>query len=90
MTLDALIQLVGSLAVGVPIALALYGAVGADVAELTAAHVGLHAGAAHAALRAHGHAAAARRRRRALVARAARALVALWQVAAYLPRITII
>lgn len=70
--LDTLVEFVGPLAVAVPVALALDGAVGADVAEVAAAHVGLHAGAAHAALRAHGRAAAARR---ALVPRAARAFV---------------
>lgn len=83
MALYTLVEFVGPLAVGMPVALALDGAVGAHVAELAAAHVGLHAGAAHAALRAHGHAAAARARR-ALVARAARAFVAFWQVATHL------
>lgn len=80
MALDTPIEFIRSLAVGVSVALALDGAVGADVAELAAAHVGLHAGAAHAALRAHGHAAAAASPAGsacALVTRAARALVAL-------------
>lgn len=78
--LGADVELVGPLAVRVSVALALYGAVGADVAEVAAAAVGLHAGAAHAALRAHGRARAAR----APVPRAALARVALRQVAAHL------
>lgn len=73
MALDTLVELVGPLAVGVAVALALDGTVGADVAEVAAAHVGLHALAANAALRAHGGAAPARR---ALVPRAAQAFVA--------------
>lgn len=84
MALDALVELVGPLAVRVSVALALYGAVGAHVAEVAAAVVGLHAGAAHAALRAYGRAPAATRARRSLVPRAARALVPLRQVHANL------
>lgn len=80
MALDADVELVGPLAVRVSVALALDGAVGAHVAEVAAAAVGLHAHAAHAALRAHGRARAAH----ALVPRAALALVALGQVAAHL------
>lgn len=86
MALDTLVELIRSFAIRVSVALALDGTVGADVAELTAAHVGLHAGATHAALRAHRHARLPRAccaptaptnpTTRASVARPARALVA--------------
>lgn len=54
--LGAIVELVRAGTVAVAIALALDGAVGADVTEVTTAQVGLHARASHAALCAHGHA----------------------------------
>jgi len=57
MALQTLVELVRSCAVGVSVALALDGAVGAHVSEVAEALVGHDAVAPDAALRAHGHAA---------------------------------
>ena len=56
MTFRAVIELVWTSAIAMAVALALDGAIRADVTEVTTAQVGLHTCASHATLCTHGHA----------------------------------